>query len=80
MPPDGVFMNIDQLIDCLPINGRWELSKTKSPDPARRYCAGWSDYDKNGAVKNLTGYGETPNAAMKQLVVQISGPIIEGNE
>lgn len=73
-------MNLEQLIDCIPQNGRWELSKTKNHDPNKKYMAGWSDCCAVTGVKNLTGYGETPHQAMKNLVVNIKGPITEKND
>lgn len=63
-----------QLFDCLPLSGQWFLHKTTNSDPAERYRASWEDTVGNRKT-SATCYGETPYNALRNLVVEIKGPI-----
>lgn len=64
-------MTIDELIERLPLSGRWHFSKTLNSSLGN-YCASWED-NIGDKTTSCRVYGDTPNQAMEKLVLAIRG-------
>ena len=67
-------LTFEQLIDLLPMTGRWSMHKTGNKDPEFKYFAKWEEM-VGAKTTSIAQYGETPRQALEKLVIEFRGPI-----
>jgi len=65
---------MEQLFSLLPLTGQWFLRKTSNDDVNMRHRATWKQ-TVGAHTQNIAVYGATPYDALRNLVIEINGPL-----